>query len=107
MEVTAHDRWPTSLRGLPTLEHSSIDGYFLTKCGAAKARDEGMRLWMDEYVRSMLFAEDRANNRLIVSARVRPSMRHGYAYYSSLLSLGDEGILGGSCDCKSGASGTC
>ena len=33
------------------------------------------------------------------------SVRQGN--YSSSLSLGDDGILGGSCDCKSGARGTC
>ena len=60
---------------------------------------------MNEYVRSMRFVEDRAINQQIVSARVRPSMRQGY--YSSSLNLGDEEVLEGSCDCKSGASGTC
>ena len=86
--------WTTSLRNVPCLEHSLLDTYFLDSgSGSAKARDDGMRLWMDEYVRGLRIAIDRKTDRFFVTAKVRPSMKKGL-YTSTILLKADGSIAG-------------
>ena len=99
--------WTTSLRNVPCLEHSLLDTYFLDSgSGSAKARDDGMRLWMDEYVRGLRIAIDRKTDRFFVTAKVRPSMKKGL-YTSTILLKADGSFAGAHCDFKSCLSGYC
>ena len=76
------------------MEHSLLDTYFLDSgSGSAKARDDGMRLWMDEYVRGLGIAIDRKTDRFFVTAKVRPSMKKGL-YTSTILLKADGSIAG-------------
>ena len=99
--------WTTALTNIPPTEHLEVDAFFVTcrEIAAHKARDEGMRLWIDEYVRSMKFRLE--ENRCLVSARVRPSMRSSSPYVTSLYLTRTGCIESAYCNCKAGAGGLC
>ena len=55
-----------------------IDSYFLDDTvGGKRARDEGMRICMDEHVHGMMVAVDKVKVVHVVAAKDRPSMRNG------------------------------
>ena len=103
--------WTSSLTGLPRAEHAHLDSFFGGLGGDGipggfKARDEGSRLWLDEYVRTVrVCALD--GERWIVSARVRPSMRSTKPYTTQFAMSKADGIDSGLCSCAAGASGLC
>jgi len=105
------DAWTTRLSGVPATEHSDLDKYFVSDGsfvdGAGKARDEGLTLWIDEYVRSVRVHLDLKREIVIVTGRVRPSMRSTSPYTTSFVLNADGGIGGGACNCKGGARGLC
>jgi len=107
LQAIPASQWTRSLSGVPHTEHAKVDEYFVGSgaIGAGKARDEGMRLWMDEYVRAMKFHRNETG--YLVAARVRPSMRSSSPYWSSFYLKVDGSINAGVCDCKAGAGGVC
>ena len=68
-------QWKTSLSTVPSIEHWHSDSYFLA--GGKRARDEGMRICMDEHVHGMMVAVDKVKVVHVVAAKDRPSMRNG------------------------------
>ena len=64
-----------------------------------------MRLWIDEYVRRMKFRLE--ENRCLVSARVRPSMRSSSPYMTSLYLTRTGCFESDYCNCKARAGGLC